>query len=143
MSYTFRSDLAIADAAFDVEAPDLPGLFAEAGRALVNLQVENLEDLRPRRRVTMALSAPDRERLLYRFLQEILYWKDAAVLLLLPESIRITEDSGQFHLRAHMKGERLDLARHRMGTDVKAVTWHRFNVTKATPGWRATIVVDV
>jgi SHS2 domain-containing protein len=143
MTYHFLEDVAIADMAFEIEAKSLSELLAEAAEALQKVQIENLGSIRPIERRTVGLLEANPEKLLHRFLEEIIFWKDAEQLLLLPESVDVQEQDGNFQLRAVLSGERLDPERHHQGVDVKAVTWHRFSVSRGPKGWGATIVLDV
>jgi SHS2 domain-containing protein len=46
-------------------------------------------------------------------------------------------------LQATLQGEEIDASRHRLDTDVKAVTMLRFSLAQIPEGWRATVVLDV
>lgn len=39
--------------------------------------------------------------------------------------------------------EPYDAARHPLGTELKAVTWHQLEVTRENDGWRARVIFDV
>jgi len=81
--------------------------------------------------------------LLFDFLQELIYFKDAERLLLRVRNARIKERDGNYFLKAETVGEPLDAARHYQRADVKAVTLHGFSVEKADDGWKARVLLDI
>jgi SHS2 domain-containing protein len=143
MTYRFLEDVSIADLAYEVQAKSLTELFAQAAEALLKAQIENLPSIRRKEHIEIKLSEPNPEALLHRFLQELLYWKDAKQLLLLPVTLVIQAGTKGYAMTASLSGEALCPDRHRQGVDVKAVTWHKFSLTRIPRGWRATIVLDV
>ena len=72
--------------------------------------------------------------LLWQFLQELLFYKDAQRLLLRVYEVQITTQDHGFALQARAAGEPLDPARHALGADVKGVTLHRLQVVQS-PQW--------
>jgi SHS2 domain-containing protein len=81
--------------------------------------------------------------LLFDFLQELIYFKDADRLLLRVREIRIDKRDGAYSLKAVTAGEPLDAGRHQQRADVKAVTLHDFRVEKTEGGWKATAILDI
>jgi SHS2 domain-containing protein len=81
--------------------------------------------------------------LLFDFLQELIYFKDAEQLLLRVREVSIDEKDGEFFLKAKTAGEPLDAARHHQRADVKAVTLHDFSVEKQDEGWKARVLLDI
>jgi SHS2 domain-containing protein len=126
------------------ERPDVSGRTKEGGApALRRSESEPGTGLRHRVRRRFRLGAPNPELLLHDLLEELLYRKDAEGLLLELGSCRIEQDGGLWRLQAAAAGEAADPARHRLGIDVKAVTWHRFSLTQEQGRWQATVVLDV
>ena len=70
--------------------------------------VDNLEAIEPRqeRQITAAHEALD--LLLFNFLQEFVYYKDAELLMLRVEQVCIASHDDQYMLTATAHGERLD-----------------------------------
>jgi SHS2 domain-containing protein len=81
--------------------------------------------------------------LLFDFLQELIYFKDAERLLLRVRDVRIEERDRNYFLKAETAGEPLDAARHHQRADVKAVTLHGFSVKKVDDGWQARVLLDI
>jgi len=145
MPYQYRGDIAHADIAFDAWAETLEDLFREAAEATMKVMVEDLAAIRPVETVKTSLVASDEEMLLFDFLNDFIFYKDARRLVLLPEQITIAKkkDGRGYTLQATLRGEEIEVGRHRLNTDVKAVTMLRFSVTHLAEGWRATVVLDV
>ena len=91
----------------------------------------------------MRLEGRDPAGLLFALLQEIIYRKDAEGLFLRLARGRIVKARDGLVLRAALAGEGIDRGRHQAGTDVKAVTLHRFEVVDEAGRWRASVVLDV
>lgn len=143
MPYEYRGDIAHADIAFDASAATLEEIFKEAGRATIEVMAEDLSAIRPGQTVEVKLHQTSEEMLLFDFLNELIFYKDAKRLLLLPDQIIINRTGGECDLQATLKGEEIDPARHRLATDVKAVTMLRFSLEPVAAGWRCTVVLDV
>jgi SHS2 domain-containing protein len=145
MPFQYRGDIAHADIAFDAWGKTLEELFQGAAAATMQVMVENLTAVRPLQKVDISLVQEDAEMLLFDFLNEIIFFKDARRLLLLPAQLLIVqqEDGAGYTLQATLQGEEIEVGRHRLATDVKAVTMLRFSVHRDADGWRATVVLDV
>jgi SHS2 domain-containing protein len=128
-----------ADLGLRVRAADLDTLFAEAGRALFATLVENLDIVAPVRKLDITLAGGDREYLLFDWLKELLYHFDAGHLLLSRFEVHVGDDG----LRAAAWGEPLDLSRHELAHEVKAITYHGLRVGQAADGWLAEVIVDI
>ena len=131
-----------ADAAFRAEEADLEELFRTAWRATLELMLP-ASRLETRERRLIELANPAVDLLLFDFLGELIYYKDAEGLLLDLESLALGGGPGGYHLAAVAAGEAADPARHELGLDVKAVTLHHLAVERVPRGWRATVVLDV
>lgn len=143
MPFAYRGDIAHADVAFDAWAPTLEELFKDAARATMQVMVENLSEVRPAHTFEVKLEEENGEMLLFDFLNELIFYKDARRLLLLPAEVSVTPVDDGFVLRARLSGEEIDVKRHHMSTDVKAVTMLRYKLEQVAQGWRATVVLDV
>ena len=143
MSYRFIEDIAIADVAFEAWGDDLAGVLASAAEATLNVMVSDLDSVASRDRRTVNLEAEEPDLLLFDFLQEVIFFKDAHRLLLRPENVVAEAREGIFTVTADLVGEELDMERHDLVVDVKAVTLHRFVVERVDGRWRAFVVLDI
>ena len=143
MPYLFLEDLATADVAFQAKGADLQELFVSAGEATINTMVDRLDSILPRKRIFIQLIESELDLLLFSYLQELIYYKDAEGLLLLPRSVEILEEDGSYSLESVVEGEEINASRHEQRADVKAVTLHRFELKRTTEGWQALVILDV
>jgi len=143
MPYKFLEEIGTADIAFEAVGRDLPELFRDAADATMNVMIDNLDAIEPRETRNIELSNEKIDMLLFDFLQELIYFKDAERLLLRTREVRIDERDQKWFLKAEAAGEPLDAARHHQRADVKAVTLHDFSVEKEDGGWKARVLLDI
>jgi SHS2 domain-containing protein len=128
-----------ADVGLRLEAPTLPALFEEAGRALAALIVEEPEGVEPRATIDVELEADDPADLLFDWLQALLLAFEVRRMLL--THFRVTLEGPR--LRAHASGEPADPARHQLAHEVKAITYHGLSLRETAAGWWAEVIVDI
>lgn len=133
---------ATGDLTFVALGPTVETAFVGAGEALLAATVEEPKTVERREHRSVVFEEPDLELLLVRFLNELVYLRDAEELLLHPERVEIVWDD-PVKLRADLAGERIDRRRHALASDVKAATAHGLRVAKTTDGWTATATLDV
>jgi SHS2 domain-containing protein len=143
MPYKYLEDIGTADIAFEATGRDLPELFTSAANATMNVMIENLDTIEPREMRRIELKNDEIDMLLFDFLQELIYFKDAERLLLRVGEMQIEEKEGTYSLKATTTGEPLDAGRHQQRADVKAVTLHDFRVEKTESGWKARVLLDI
>jgi len=143
MAYRFLEDIATADVAFEAAAATREELFAQCAEALLATMVASPGDVGRHETLNVTLEHDELDLLLFAFLGELVYCKDAQRLLLHAAQVTIVGSTGSFRLEAVLCGERIDPARHRLLVDVKAVTLHRLQVAQAADEWRATVVLDI
>jgi SHS2 domain-containing protein len=142
MPYEYSEEVATADIAFRAWDATLEGLFIAAADATLNVMVEDLESIRPSIDREISIENDSLEMLLFNFLNEIIYYKDADVLFLRVRSVRIQEN-GLYRVHANCKGEKFAPERHHSRVDVKAITLHRFTLKKTNAYWEAFAVLDI
>jgi SHS2 domain-containing protein len=128
-----------ADLGLRIRSPDLGTLFAEAAEALFTAIVEDLGTVAATRKVEVRLAGTDREYLLFDWLKALLYHFDAEHLLLGRFAVKVRADG----LEGEAWGEPLDLARHELSHEVKAITYHGLRVEAVEDGWLAEVIVDI
>jgi SHS2 domain-containing protein len=143
MPYHYLEDIGTADIAFEATGRDLPELFSDAADATTNVMIDNLDAIEPRETRHIELSNDKVDMLLFDFLQELIYLKDAERLLLRVRDLQVEKKDEEYLLIAETDGERLDAARHQQRADVKAVTLHDFCVEKENGGWKARVLLDI
>jgi SHS2 domain-containing protein len=143
MPYRYLEEIATADVAFAAWGETREELFAACADALVNVMVADLAAIHHNEEVGVRLEHAELDLLLFAFLNELVFYKDARQLLLRVASLAITGTPGEFVLDARLAGERIDPDRHSLIVDVKAVTLHRFRVAETAQGWEAEVVLDI
>ena len=136
---SFREIEHTADLGIEVTAPDLSGLFATAGEALFSL-IADPKSIESREEISVTASGDGTEELLHAWLRELLAeFNLKGFVGTRCEIARITNNS----VDGKIKGERLDLKRHRFYTEIKGVTYHDFKVLEKDGSWRARVIFDV
>src|SRR5437773_10395537 len=107
-----------ADLGLRVQATSLDDLFLDAAHGLLAMLVANPESVRPIKEKSITLTADDPAYLLFDWLTELLYTFETEKLLLCDFALKIESNN----LSATCRGEPMDLARHRMDHEVKAIT---------------------
>lgn len=133
---------ASGDLRFVATGREVGDVFAAAAQAFLAATVDDPATVLRRERRCVVLEEPDLELLLLRFLNELVYLRDADELLLHPERVEIVRD-GSAQLRASLAGETIDRRRHALASDVKAATAHGLRVAETADGWTASATLDV
>ena len=131
-----------SDLSFEARGDTLEELFAAAADALLAATVGDPESVRTQLTRTIALTEPDLELLLLRFLNELVYHRDAHFLLLHAGPLRV-HANGEAHLEGQLVGEPIDETRHTLEADVKAATAYGLAVERRDGGFRASFTLDV
>ena len=145
MTYKFREDISLADVAFDASADTLEKLFIDAAMAVENTMVHNVKSIESKKTVKIKTKAENEEKLLHNFLEELVFYKDAKLLVFGKFNVKIAFNKKNkiFQLNAILHGEKINPKKHNMLVDVKSVTWHQFSLKKIGSKWKATVVLDV
>ncbi len=141
MPYEYIEGYTMADVAFEATGKTIEEMFESAAKALTNSMVSDLKAIEAKKTISIKVESKDAERLLHDFLQEILFYKDAENLIFSEYSIKVSRSDG-YLLEADMKGEEINMDKHDLVVDVKAVSWHRYKVEEKE-GWRAFVILDV
>ncbi|MDP3990567.1 MAG: archease [archaeon] len=138
--YTFIDHT--ADVLFEAEAPTLEGLFEQCALALEETQVD-ISSIKGNQEITITGKNKTIDKLLFDFLDDLVFHKDADLLIFNKFKIKITEITDGYELECKAKGDILDHKKHGPKVDVKAITMHMFEVKKIRGGWRAKVLIDI
>jgi SHS2 domain-containing protein len=139
--YRYLENVALADVAFEAEGVTLASLFEACARATTAVMADPAT-LRPTLERHIQLSAETLEALLYDWLAEIIWLKDAEGLLFARFAVEV--DPGEPPcLAATLWGAPIDGGAAALRADVKAVTYHLFALHRTGAGWRARVVLDI
>lgn len=143
MPYDYRDDIGRGDVAFEAWGDTEENLLYAAVDATVEAMIDSLDTLDTATDVHVDLEDESFEMLLMQLLQEIIYYKDAESLLLRITHVSVTRNGEHVALSCDLAGEKINLDKHHMKTDVKAVTMHCFSVRQENGKWKATVILDV
>ena len=129
-----------ADLGLRVRAGTLEELLAEAGRGLLAMIVANPASVRPVHTRTIELPASEPSLVLFDWLTELLYAFESDKLLLCEFDVHFEDGK----LTATCRGEPMDLSRHEMDHEVKAITYHHlYAEQQPDQSWFAEVIVDI
>ncbi len=143
MPYRYREDIATADIAFEAWGKTLEEMFVAAADATMNVMVGDLDSIADRERRMIEVRSDEIDMLLFELLQELIFFKDADMLLLRIPAVTIEKERDHLVLTGEAYGEKIDPSKHELIVDVKAVTLHRFEAKKIEKRWQATVVLDI
>jgi len=128
-----------ADLGLRVQAATLEELLIEAARGLLAMLVANPQDVRPLQPKTITIDDSEPAYLLFDWLSELLYAFETDRLLLSEFDVKLQNHQ----LTAACRGEPMDVNRHQMEHEVKAITYHGLRVEQTAAGWQAEVIVDI
>ena len=143
MPYRFLDDIATADIAFEAWGDDLSALFQIACDATLSIMLSNIDKLEHKVTKSIELENRKADLLLFEFLNEIIYYKDAEQVLLRANDIDIRAIDDGYVLKGSLWGDKIDSEKHDLLVDIKAITLHGLYVKHTTRGWSCRVVVEV
>ena len=115
-----------ADIGLRAYGKDLKQLFENAASGMFAI-LADLKNVRAEKTVPLKLEAPNLEELFLSWLSELLYQHNGKGMMFKEFSV---DELGEEAIAAKAKGEKLNLKRHRLKTEIKAVTYHGLKVEK-------------
>jgi len=128
-----------ADLGIRVRGNSLRQLFERAAWAMFDILVE-LKGVKLKETVEIEIKGEHLEELLADWLRELLYKFNGEEYLFKKFEVEELNKQG---LKAKVKGEKLDLSRHQLKTEIKAVTYHGLEVKKKGNIWETQVIFDV
>lgn len=136
---TFETIEHTADIGIRAFGATLTEAFENAAVAMFSL-ITDLDSVKPVDEYTIAVMADDSETLLVEWLNELLYLFESNSVLFCRFKVM---ELGETSLKASAFGETIDPARHKLETDIKAVTYHMLKIARVDSSWSATVIFDV
>ncbi len=140
MAYAFFDHT--GDVGVSLTGRTLDELFASAALAFTET-LTPLEGVEARRAQEVEVAAPELDLLLVDFLSELLYRFDTRGVLTREARVEVRPRDGGWALQGTLVGENHDPQRHPVRVLIKAVTYHRLEVTRQLDEWRSDVVFDV
>jgi SHS2 domain-containing protein len=145
MAYTFQfvEDIATADLAFDATGDSLEEVFQGATDALIDAMADP-ETVGAIWQQSIELADEDPATLLFEWLSNLVYWKDAAGVVFSKASLTLRhQDHAIWKLDGMLYGEPVDGTRQDLRDDVKGVTKHLYQLAQQGSQWTVRVVLDV
>jgi len=126
----------------------LPDALSEIARGMFEIMTDTSK-IEPTTAVEIEVCGFDLENLVYRWLEELLYYHDSKYLVFGEfQVVSIEEKSSgdnekNICLKAIVKGEVFNRDKHESRTVVKAVTYHNMSVIRENDKWIITVVFDI
>ena len=128
-----------ADIGLRISGRDLQELFTHAALAFLGL-VTDPEKINGGESFTFKLRAENTGELLLAWLRELLYFFSAKRVLFSSFEFKTLNER---ELEVKAAGEIFSSGRHESRHEVKAITYHAFNLKKESSGWIAEVIVDI
>lgn len=144
MAWTFRflEEIALADIGFEAEGESVEEVFRGATQALLESMATPVtvsgEWERSIERTDVDLSS-----LLFEWLSDMVYWKDAAGVVYREAPLTLTREGEVWLLRARLIGAPVNQQTQELHADVKGVTKHLYELKQTGDRWKARVVLDV
>ena len=131
-----------ADLEFISYGKTLNEVFANSAEAFFTA-VLALNSVEIRKSKKIKLSARDLETLMHDWLNELLFLFEVEFLVFREFKVEIEKLNENYELYAECSGEELDLKRHTIDAEIKAVTYHNLSVEERNGLWEARVLCDV
>lgn len=144
MAWTFQflEDIAMADTAFEAEGESVEEVFRGATQALLE-SMANPATVSGGWERSIERTDGDLSSLLFDWLSDMVYWKDAAGVVFREAPLTVTRERDVWLLRARLIGAPVDQRTQELHADVKGVTKHLYHVSQEAGRWKALVVLDV
>lgn len=138
MPYNYVEDITVADVAFEATGKTIEELFVSCAEATFSVMTD-IKKIKPTYTTTFTLKNDNLEKLLFEFIEELIYYKDAEAVLFSKFSIIISE---HYTLECTAEGSEIKNIKETQ-SDVKAITMHHFFLKKEKEEWKARIILDI
>ena len=141
-SFRFLEEIALADIAFEAEGESVEEVFRGATQALLECMA-NPATVSGGWERAIGRSDVDPSALLFDWLSEVVYWKDAAGVVFQEAPLTLTQEGDVWLLRARLVGAQVDQQTQELHADVKGVTKHLYELKQTGACWKVRVVLDV
>lgn len=128
-----------ADLGIKVKGKNLRELFSNAGYAMFDIITE-IKRIKLRQTLSIKISQGEIEDIFVDYLRELLSKFDIDKWVFKKFEINKIDNSG---LEAVVTGEKINLSKHLLKREIKAVTYHALEIRKNNNLWEAQIIFDI
>ena len=132
-----------ADVGLRIWAPDFSSLLEEAAVATASLVSKS--PVNPKIETTVNIEGENKEELFLHWLREVLFLLESGMLIASIHLDTMSPSTGadRYAVRAWIKGEKYDPARHDICMEIKAITRHGFRLRGRESYWEAQVLFDI
>lgn len=141
-TFRFLEEIALADIAFEAEGESVEEVFRGATQALLE-SMANPTTVSGGWERAIERSDVDPSVLLFDWLSEVVYWKDAAGVVFREAPLILRREGDVWLLRARLIGAPVDQQAQELHADVKGVTKHLYELKFTGGCWKVRVVLDV
>ncbi len=127
-----------ADGGIEARGETLKKAFANTASGMLSIMIDP-EKVGEKESYSLQVKGIDEKELLVAFLSELLYRYEVNDFLPKRVSISFLTDK---KLKAVVYGEKIDLKKHTIDTQIKAVTYHQLEIEK-NKDWRIRVIFDI
>ena len=125
----FEYFVVTADIGFKAYGNDLNEAFENAGLAIFNI-ISDTNDVEPTKEISFEVTSEDNVSMLYDYLEELLFYHEVEFMLFSEFNVEILDN---FSLKATIKGEEINWEKHTRKSEIKAITFHKMEVSQSNP----------
>ena len=141
-TFRFLEEIALADIAFEAEGESVEEVFRGATQAILETMA-NPTTVSGGWERAIERSDVDPSALLFDWLSEVVYWKDAAGVVFREAPLTLMREGDVWLLRARLIGAPVDQQTQELHADVKGVTKHLYELKQTGSCWKVRVVLDV
>ena len=128
-----------ADVAIKAYGKNLSETFENAAKGMFDI-ITDKSEIESTGQYTIELEAPDLEQLLVDWLSELLFLNTSQNLVF--SFFKVNLDERNKKLSANVFGEKYNISKHKMGVEIKAVTYHMLEV-RNKPHYHVQVLFDI
>lgn len=128
-----------ADIAIKAYGTNLSEAFGNAAKGMFDIITDESE-VESTGQYDIKLEAPDLEQLLVDWLSELLFLNTSQNLVF--GFFKVELDEEKKHLVGHVFGEKYNISKHKVGIEIKAVTYHMLEVRNKRP-YHVQVLFDI
>ncbi len=128
-----------ADACIRVYGKSFDELLENAACAMMEL-ITDREKINPSQEIEIEVRGETKEELLVHWLQEILFLHEVKKMVFKDFRLNLISET---HAKGKVIGEKIDIDKHELSFDIKAVTYHNLKIEPINDKLKVDIVFDV
>ncbi|MCP8323910.1 MAG: archease [Candidatus Methylarchaceae archaeon HK02M2] len=138
--YTFLEHM--GDEFIEAYGTSLEEAFESAGMALIDTMID-INEVDDKIEEFIKTHGLDLENLLYNWLEELLIKVTSENKVYSSFTVKIYQKEGSYELEGIVKGEELNISKHKPKTEVKAVTYHMMDIKQDSEGVVLRFLLDL